>query len=392
MARRAAKAPVRPKTIVIAGPGDSTLNNTSDLLNDFLGWSDEIPEDDETTILLPITGPLSSGMKSVIEWLDEEEAAYEVLLDDRKDVPKGTQEIIDAAEDVTSSPNPLADAIIALREDRGADDRDVYLVLLWGEEGDDAAEILLDLAEYNEIPVLDLTRGLDTIEFETGEEAPAEDKTPPWPTEEPEEEKQPEPLAEENEPLTEDSVAQEVVAGPSQETLARVAESLEGKEINPPPPAFTGAVVGAEDVAEALDRARAFFEAWHHTVPGQHGLARVIEARAWLAETHEYVFSRTNDLAVRVEASGDVIQAMMSGGSAADVLKARKTDPSPEPAEEPEEAPEATPAASRGRSRQQTAREYFDEDSGQWVRLQRGRPPKGVELRTIDVKTGQVVQ
>lgn len=344
------------------------MKNTMALLNDFIGWSDsdDIPDDDDTRIIIALTeAKVPEGLKSVFEWTDEMEAAYTITSSTLERGPYAAN-----ADDWATVKNPLAVAIEMARDT--AETHDIYVVVLWADEDQDC-EMLLDLATTYEIPALDLTKGLDVLAFD-GEEGAVEDQSPPWPVE-PEAasasaSEEPVALEPEEEPLTEE---------PHLEEAAEAAPSLGAYS--------TSSAVSSEDVMVYLNKVIMFFQAWTSTIEGQQGYARAIEAQKWLETLNRVIFSASE----RAHESQDVIEAMLNGGSAADVLRARKTNPAPESTETPTEAPEADSAPTRGRSRKDTAREYFDEETKSWVRLGRGRPPKGVELRTINTITGETI-
>lgn len=125
-----------PWAVALAGPGDVTLAAAEALLDDWL------PENDLTVFVAPAKRT-HKGLKNVIKWLD------------------------DVGQDYETEDDPVT-ALLATPEGT-----ERYLVLLWGEEGDDATEDLLARATKEEIPVKDLTAGLDDLILEDEAPAPA---------------------------------------------------------------------------------------------------------------------------------------------------------------------------------------------------------------------------
>lgn len=207
-----------PITIAFAGPGDVDFENVKDLLNDWLGFGEEDadgypePSDREITIILPITKThLSTGLETVLAWTEYADLPFVAVTDDEKS--RKVTKIMDEAEETYKVANVPNKVISLLSEAEG----EKHLVLLWGEEGDEATEILLDLATDEGISAKDLTAGLDDLSFsDEGEEpAPASEPEPePEPEEKPKrggrrKKAEPEPLAEDEEELTDDAPEEE---------------------------------------------------------------------------------------------------------------------------------------------------------------------------------------
>lgn len=128
-------------TIALAGDTDVDERNIDKLLDDWL------PTDAEVKAWLPERiGRSQKGLKKTLNWLED-------------------QEIIPSRWEVGQ--NPITDLIDA--RDRG---HDVYLVLLWGDDGDDTARELFEKAHEAGIPVKDLSGALDDLRYEE-DEAPA---------------------------------------------------------------------------------------------------------------------------------------------------------------------------------------------------------------------------
>lgn len=395
MARRGATTKSLPKVIAFAGPGDSTIDNTTDLLNDFLGFKDgEVPEDDDTLIYFPATKDhLSKGLESVIDWTDNLELAYNAVTNGESS--KAIDSVLKYAEEISEVKNVNQALIEALRD---TEDHDPYLILLYGEDGDENAEILLDLASTYGIKVLDLTAGLDDLAFEEEEATPEpepepekkpeeaprrrgrtreiepdekplaeepEDKgSPPWPVDE----KKPAPArrsrakkAEEIGPTPEEEpTLQEQIA----ESKAKEDDSAAQRIVATPP-----GVVSAEDALQAIETVEFFLSAWtEKNIEAQQGYARALETRFWL----EKMLGRFADL---IDGSTDAPQ---------------------ETADEPKRGrgrPRNDGEPTRPRTAAEKAvKEIWDEEDQQWVRAGRGRIPAGVKTRLVDPKTGAPVE
>lgn len=130
-------------TIALAGDADADERNIHKLLDDFL------PTDSEVTAWLPEKlGRSQKGLRKTLAWLEE-------------------QEIIPQRWEAGQDP---VDHLVAAREA----DNDVYLVLLWGDEGDDRARELFEKAHAAGIPVKDLSGALDDLRYEEDEAPPAQ--------------------------------------------------------------------------------------------------------------------------------------------------------------------------------------------------------------------------
>ena len=420
MARRAQSAPKQRKVaLVFAGPGESTLDNTTDLLDDFLGIKDgEVPEEDvlDLQIAFPVSKATlaSKGLKSVIEWTDNYELAFDAFTDMTEAPRNAVLDVVKFAESETPSKNLPKALIDWLREKQEDGYDEARLVLLWGQEGDETSEILLDLASSFDIKALDLTAGLDDISFdeEDEEEAAApepepepepvkkdrtrsrrrsssEDTTsestnddttddPPFEPTPPEEQTKPVEKKTRSRRASAPAKAKEPEPTPEgeetlQETIARV--KAEEAEIDPTDPEIrqgtwtdfiserNGRKITLQDAMQAISDVSLFLNA-QEGFQAQQGLARAMETQFWLETIGRF--------------QGE----------------APKT--AEEPAEAAQEA-EEEPKRGRGRPRtrsasQRAVTEYYDEEDGAWVRAGRGRLPAGVKTRKVDPETGDVVE
>jgi hypothetical protein len=203
----------QPITLAFAGSADTSPENVQALLNDWLGFGDEDkdgffePSDREINLIFPITREhLSDGLEAVLAWAEKADLPYVAVADNKRS--RATESFLSDAEEVIHAANVTAGVVDLLKKADSVGD-EVHLILLWGDEGSEQAELLLDAAEQAGIKAKDLTAGLDDISF--GEQPQAEE-----PEEEPEPEEQPkrgrrrgrrqEPVEvePEEEPLTED--------------------------------------------------------------------------------------------------------------------------------------------------------------------------------------------
>jgi hypothetical protein len=176
----------QPITLAFAGSADIDPENVKDLLNDWLGFGDEDkdgffePSDREINLIFPITREhLSDGLEAVLGWAEKADLPYVAVADNKRS--RATEQFLKDAEETVHVANVTAGVVDLLKKADSAGD-EVHVVLLWGDEGSEQAELLLDAADQAGFKAKDLTAGLDDISF--GEQPQAE---------EPEEEPQPEP-------------------------------------------------------------------------------------------------------------------------------------------------------------------------------------------------------
>jgi outer membrane biosynthesis protein TonB len=182
----------QPITLAFAGSADTDPENVKALLNDWLGFGDEDgdgffePSDREINLIFPITREhLSDGLETVLAWAEKADLPYVAVADNKRS--RATEGILKDAEEVVHASNVTAGVVDLLKKADSIGD-EVHVILLWGDEGSEQAELLLDAAEQAGIKAKDLTAGLDDISF--GEQPQAEE-----PEEEPEPEPEPEPEA-----------------------------------------------------------------------------------------------------------------------------------------------------------------------------------------------------
>lgn len=167
-------------TVAFAGEGQIDLAAVKALLNDWLDFGDEdddgfpAPSKNDITLLLPVSesGLGDTPLATVMEWIDYVDLPYILVTDSAGS--RSLRGLIRNAHDVVETNNIGASLINTLEAQA---DGEKYLVLLWGEEGDQFSDSLLDLASAAEIPVKDLTAGLDDIVFADDEPEPEETST-----------------------------------------------------------------------------------------------------------------------------------------------------------------------------------------------------------------------
>jgi hypothetical protein len=176
----------QPITLAFAGSADIDPENVKDLLNDWLGFGDEDkdgffePSDREVNLIFPITREhLSDGLEAILGWAEKADLPYVAVADNKRS--RATEQFLKDAEETIHVANVTAGVVNLLKKADSVGD-EVHVILLWGAEGSEEAELLLDAADQAGIKAKDLTAGLDDISF--GEQPQAE---------EPEEEPQPEP-------------------------------------------------------------------------------------------------------------------------------------------------------------------------------------------------------
>lgn len=341
MARRLNTAS-RPKALAFYGPGDSTFENTKDLLDDFLGFSNGVPDDDDTYLILPANLALrNKGAQSLFEWAEDHQLVYDVVWDG-EDRPE--EEYGGLAENFYS-PKVL---IRCLQEKH--DTHDLFFVALWGDEGDKATEEFLDEAQNAGIMALDLTAGLDSIKLEDDSPSPeiseTMNATPPWPETEKEgpvkaEFTPAEPIEDADEPLEPEN------SGDKESPLNIVA----GEVLN-----IDEEIRAALDSAPAVNVDRRLLEILHETANAVTFLVgdTTPQALAGFQRLEEafYWFSRSPKATTYTPRELDDSASFLGGDSSKDTPGVVTVDVTGEPATTPEiSGNEEAPKRRRGRPR-----------------------------------------
>jgi hypothetical protein len=235
----------QPITLAFAGSADTDPENVKALLNDWLGFGDEDkdgffePSDREINLIFPITREhLSDGLETVLAWAEKADLPYVAVADNKRS--RATESFLSDAEEVVHAANVTAGVVDLLKKADSVGD-EVHLILLWGDEGSEQAELLLDAAEQAGIKAKDLTAGLDDISF--GEQPQAEEsEEEPEPEPEPEEPKrgrrrgrrqEPVEVEPEEEPLTEDEPEEPKQEEPKRGRRSRKADPEPEPEEHP---------------------------------------------------------------------------------------------------------------------------------------------------------------
>lgn len=229
----------QPITLAFAGSADTDIENVKALLNDFVGLGDEDadgypePSDRAVTLVFPVTrNHLSEGLETVLDWSEYADLPYVAVADNARS--RSTEKYLKDAQEVVHAANVTA-GVVDLLKKADSNGEEVYLILLWGDEGSEEAELLLDAAEQAGIKAKDLTAGLDDISFGEQPQEEPEEEPEPEPEPEPEAPKrgrrrgrkaEPEEAEPEEEPLTEDEPQEE----PRRGRRARKAEPEQAEQ------------------------------------------------------------------------------------------------------------------------------------------------------------------
>ncbi|MFF1701318.1 hypothetical protein [Streptomyces sp. NPDC058252] len=388
----------QPITLAFAGNADVDLDNVKALLNDLVGLGDEdkdgFPEesDREITLVFPITrNHLSDGLETVLEWAEYADLPYLAVADNARS--RAVEKFLKDADEVVHASNVTAGVVDLLKKADSKGD-EVKVILLWGEEGSEEAELLLDAAEQAGIKAYDLAAGLDDISF--GDPQGAEEPEPE-PEPEPEEPKrgrrrgrrsEPEEAQPEEEPLTEEEPKPE-----PEEPKRRSRRKAEPEPEQEPEE-------GGEDLEQQVNREAQ--KAQRETAPVADEEIDLLLVRTALEAS--YSAFRLEDERNAVINQADVRErpltellrkALHTLPDTGDQKKASEAPSAPEKAEdEPEE--QSAPRRRRGRPRDESKTVAFLEDEeGNLTKRGRGRIPAGskvihltraeIEERGIDV-------
>lgn len=407
-----------PITLAFAGHGDVDLDNVKGLLNDFVGLGEEDADgypaesDREIRLIFPLTkAHLSDGIETVLEWTEYADLPFDIVTDKVKN--RAVDKYLKDADNSEMVDNVTAKTVELLQKAEG----EKYLILLWGEDGSEEAELLLDAAEQKGIKAKDLTAGLDDLAF--GEDEQQEDPEPE-PEPEPEEPKrgrgrrgrraEPEPMEETEEELTEDDVAPEPEPEQPKRGRARKAAEPEPEaapEEEKPTRGRRSRKAEPEPEPETLEQEvnRAAHKAQKETTPVPEQEIDLLLVRTALESA--YSAFRLEDERNAVINQADVRErpltellrkALHTLGedpkqeAGYEALAAQQKD------EEPEEAPEEqeSPRRRRGRPRDESKTyAYLEDEDGNLTRRGRGRIPAGqkvvhltraeIEARGLDV-------
>jgi hypothetical protein len=382
----------QPIALAFAGSADTDVENVKALLNDFVGLGDDDadgypePSEREITLILPITKKhLSDGLEAVLEWSEYADIPFIAVTDGEKS--RAVDKILTDAEEVVRTANVTAGIVDLLKN---ADSQgDAHVILLWGDEGSEEAELLLDAAEQAGIKAKDLTAGLDDISFaEQPEAAPAPEPEPePEPEAEAEAPKrgrrrgrraEPEAAEPQEEPLTEDEPKEE-------EPKPEPRRSRRKAEPEPEESPVEEDISEQESLQETIARAQHKAQQKETAKPVPDAEIDLLLIRAALEGAYKVL--RLEDERNAVINQADVRERPLTE------LLAKALHTLPQTGEQKQEAPEAAEQSEgeqeeqsstrrrRGRPRDESKTfAFLVDDEGNYARRGRGRIPAGSKV------------
>jgi len=421
----------RVLTLAFAGEGASTYQNTSSLLNDFLGVEDDsLPEGLDLRLIFPATkAHLTKTLEGVLKWTEAIDVGYDVVVND-EGKSRAVSDVLEYANETIEAIDVSARLVQELASDK--EEGEVYLVLSWGEDGDDISEELLEAAKDAGIPALDLSAGLDDLDFgEVDEGGMAHTEPEPAPPRsrrrrrEPESGHDADPDDRHEQSTTAAQHPDEVDPAPRRRrgrprSLETEEKPLEDEKADEPTPQrkarrsraqepadeaqATGEVNEAADKAQAsagsLERKFNFHRANEVTVPKHErlrdetlALARIYEEIIPSEAAHEKHLAITQLEAAMMWAHAGV--ARYEGGENPDTTQVVGDE---KPAEQPSTGrrspgkPRADGSPAQARTPADRAVMEVQDEVGNWAKKGRGRLPKGAIWRKVDPKTGDVLE
>jgi hypothetical protein len=198
----------KPLMLAFAGQGDTAFTNIEELLNDLLGYGPEDDEgyyegtkDDDTEAFFVFPSDvLGDGLDKVIDW--SAKAGLDLCVLHTSGDEDALSSVLNDADKVADSTDIVALTLEFLRKAE-AKGFDPHLVLLYGDGDQDSESLLRAVTEDTEYPILDLTAGLDEINWVPDEGDEPDPEPEPEPEEKPKRSraKKVEPLDEGDEPL-----------------------------------------------------------------------------------------------------------------------------------------------------------------------------------------------
>jgi hypothetical protein len=358
-------------TFGFTGAAEVEPNNLKDLLDDKFGFGPlvldpktrvkwpEWPEDiDAIDLAVPITEKqYTETVRMMLEWAEHVGINLTVFsdgsVDDRDDVFTDAKVI-----DAKNANMALIDYLV----DERSKGHEVYLIVTWGENGDDHTEILVDLAHAAKIPVLALDRGLDDLEF----------KDTPEPEPEPEEERprRGRRRSEPEEGTTDDAPDDRPRRGRARKTTETAPEPAETSSDESLETEVSRARMRAEKPADSPEDA------------GDVVMRALVDARRLVRslDSCHAAMTRKEDIAPSAlyQLIEEAIDTYRDQPAAAKKVGGR-------PRKDGTAAQPRTPA-------QRGVKEVWDDEAGSWKPAGRGRLPKDAKIRTVDPKTREVIE
>lgn len=332
--------------VIVAGSGETTAVEVSDLLDDFLGDYEDVG------LIVPVDKDLySKTVENAVSWYDEDADVYAI---NTEGAPLSRKSSKLGGED---GPDKVANFAEVFDDSFEGFDK-VYFLTALPEEDDDTFDFYVGLVEAAidaGIEVKDLSAGLDDIKLADEEAASEENPVEPEPEPEPEKPKR-----------SRRKKAPESDPEPDPEVAAEVAKIEEES----PAPALS------ED---------------SNDTSAQQALSDLSSVVTFLRKNDEMFALRNLDDEVRyapiTKAAARAFETL-SG-----YVGSNPAAPVGEPTEKPRE-PQEAPKRGRGRPRTVEPREkqIWDEDGEKWVKRPRGRIAKGTKTRTVNPETDEVLE
>lgn len=355
-----------------AGPGEVTPASVKDLLRDKLKLG---PEDkhglptfpdgvDAIKVVMPVSDDyLTKTMDVVLGWVDYADLPLDVVYDEET---RKNRKILAEADELIEARN-VASAMIEHLVTAKKNGDEPWLIVAWGDEGDDHTEMLVELASVKKIKMLDLTRGLDDLRIE------GYDATEPEP--EPEEEKPTRrrrtAKTAEHQPDGSGAIAEE-----PDKPAPRRGRPRKTAETSPAPAEDTDSGSLDEDVARGRQAAQ---KATSGPVnENEDVVLRALTDARWLVRSLDSAHAA---MTRRETPEASALYRLLE--------QAIETYQPPVKSAGGRPRRDGSPAQARG-PEGRAVKEYLNED-GEWVRAGRGRLPKGVKTRTVDPKTNEVL-
>lgn len=151
-------------TIGLLGSGKASIKTASALIGDLTEGAADV------TFVVPVTKThFTADIEAILEWAHDEGHKYIAVLDDTSADEKDLADYVEAAQDTFKVAKPAVKVVNLL--ERADDGR---LLMLWDDEDEDCMTAL-ERAVDREVPALDLTNGLDVLQFDDPAAASAEE-------------------------------------------------------------------------------------------------------------------------------------------------------------------------------------------------------------------------